>query len=268
MSAAPVLVVVPDDDDLVERFLDYCRHRGFSDRTITQYQQVLRRFAREHHPLEATTDDVTAWLAQFPKAVTRSAYRNAVVSMFRWLVEDAELLDRNPASRSPRPKVPQGQPRPIDPVVLEQAIATADPRLRCWLMLGALAGLRRSEITHVAAEDFGHGRLRVTGKGTKTRFLPVHPRLAATLDAYGMPATGRLWQVTPNYVGLVIRRHFQALGHQITAHQLRHSFATNFYRASGGDLLKLQRLMGHSSLQYLTVYAAFDDDLDDLVGRL
>jgi integrase len=252
----------------VDGFICWCIERGYSPRTVRQYQWVLERFARDVGcPLGAGADEIRAWLAGWADAMpaTRRAYRSALSSFFTWAVA-YELTDRSPMVRVPKPKVPQGQPRPIGQADYEAALVAAGERMRCWLLLGGDAGLRRAEIAMVQRDHVTGSRLWVLGKGSKARTVPISRRLSGALAAW--PGQGRLWNVTPHYLGSRVALHLRACGIDATCHQLRHRFGTAFYRASGGDLRRTQQVMGHSSPAVTAQYVAFADDLDEIVARM
>jgi integrase len=253
----------------VEAFLAWCSLGNYSPMTVRNYRSLLSRFEQAvGDPLTATSAQVAGWLAGFGDCApaTRRAARCALSSFYRWAIEIEECAVRSPMGKIPPVKVPQPAPRPIDPIRLAIALELAEPRMRCWLLLGMDAGLRRAEIAMVRREDI-HGRnLVVTGKGGKTGIVPMSTRLAVALQGVDV-AHGRLWNVGAEWVGRSIAAHLRACGIEATAHQLRHSFACRLYTASGGDLLKTSRLMRHADVRTTQRYALDDGD-DGLMDRL
>ena len=127
-------------------------------------------------------------------------------------------------------------------------------------------------------------RLRIRGNGRKHRAVPVHPELAAALEAW--PSVRRTWPgaeattaVFLNRVGTrlsvrvadeIIAGIARAAGIEdaVTPHSLRHSFATDLTRA-GTDLVTVAELLGHASLDSTRIYTLpTKDDLDDAIARL
>jgi len=102
------------------------------------------------------------------------------------------------------------------------------------------------------------GRLRVVGKGGKTRLVPIHPRLRdalAAVDGYAFP--GRFGgHLSDNNVGVRCRR---LLGGGYGAHSGRHRFATKAY-ASNRDIFAVQQLLGHSKPETTMRYTQLPDD--------
>ena len=136
------------------------------------------------------------------------------------------------------------------------------------------AGLRISEalgLTRGDAGGNGGGVITVTGKGNKTRMVPLLPQVAKLIADYlalspyeGSPQSplfvgARGGPLSPRIVQLTMARLRGALGLPDTAtpHALRHSFATHLL-ARGGDLRAIQELLGHASLSTTQIYTAVD----------
>lgn len=136
----------------------------------------------------------------------------------------------------------------------------------CGLRISEALGLLRHE-----AEDCARGLLRVTGKGGKTRIVPVLPAAAAgiarylALCPYSIPPNGFLFlgakggPLKARIVQLRIERLRGALGLPETAtpHALRHCFATHLL-GNGADLRAIQELLGHASLSTTQIYTEVD----------
>lgn len=254
------------------RFIAHGRARGWSPRTLRQYRWLLGRLEHDlgHDLLDADTDELRAWLSGFDdrSQATRRAYTNALRSFYRWAADEG-LLEHDPAARVVAPPNPDGYPRPIAEHDYRRAIAAADGRMLCWLLLGGDAGLRRAEIAGVCGRDVVGRRLHVLGKGGRARIVPLTTRLAGELVRAGaLEQPGRLWPVTPNHVGRLVRDHLLGVGVDATTHQLRHRAITAYYVASGHDLLATARFSGHRSVQHVQRYCALDGDGLDVVDAM
>jgi integrase/recombinase XerC len=165
------------------------------------------------------------------------------------------------------PRVPRGLPRPVSERDLERALAAAGLLLRVWIELAAYGGLRAGEIARLERADVldevDSPTLLLRGKGGKSRAVPLADSTLADLHALGMPSRGRIFHradgrpATGRSVGGTVNRHLHALGIPCTIHQLRHRFATCFYRTTR-DLRVLQELMGHQSPATTAVYTLVD----------
>ena len=183
------------------------------------------------------------------------------------------------------PKVGKTLPKPL-PIAAAKRIA--DTGLRAgeerepWIIardtavLGLLygSGLRISEALSLKPKDLVAGdAITVTGKGNKTRMVPVLPQVAKLITDYvalcplDLPDDGALFvgarggPLSPRIVQLAMARLRGALGLPDTAtpHALRHSFATHLL-ARGGDLRAIQELLGHASLSTTQIYTAVDSE--------
>jgi len=183
------------------------------------------------------------------------------------------------------PKVGKTLPKPL---AVAAAKRITDPDLRAgearepWIIARDVAvlallygsGLRISEALSLKRKDFnGNDTITVTGKGNKTRMVPVLPQVAKLVAGYtalcphDLPANGALFvgargsPLNARIVQLAMARLRGALGLPDTAtpHALRHSFATHLL-ARGGDLRAIQELLGHASLSTTQIYTAVDSE--------
>jgi len=134
------------------------------------------------------------------------------------------------------------------------------------------AGLRIAEAMSLKAGVLPVGQaIRVTGKRSKTRIVPIVPAVREAIEAYVCSCPYPLAGDSPLFVGArggplnadLVRRAVRAarmrLGFpdSLTPHALRHSFATHLL-AGGADLRALQELLGHASLSSTQIYTAVD----------
>jgi integrase/recombinase XerC len=104
------------------------------------------------------------------------------------------------------------------------------------------------------------------GKGDKPRVIPVAPVVITALHAHGLSAYGPVFRdefgdaLKPWKISQMLRAHMYGCGVNASAHQLRHSYGTEMYRRSGGDLRMVQDLMGHASPVTTAGYAAWDQN--------
>jgi integrase/recombinase XerC len=206
----------------------------------------------------------------------------------------ARFLERNGKGRVAAlgavraPKIAKTLPKPL---AVMDAKRIADTDLRAgeerepWVLARDAAvlallygsGLRISEALGLKRKDAplpGRGdSVTVTGKGNKTRMVPVLVPVAqlvadyVAICPYGLPDNGPLFvgakggPLSPRIVQLAMARLRGALGLPDTAtpHALRHSFATHLL-ARGGDLRAIQELLGHASLSTTQIYTAVDTD--------
>lgn len=229
--------------------------------------------------------DIRAWLAARSGrglvAASNARALSAIKSLARRLVRDG-LIEIGVLGTQRGPRLPRSVPKPLNAAEAEAALDNVDLlHDEAWLQKRDLAvllllygcGLRISEalgLTRQEAPKAG-GMLRITGKGGKTRIVPVLPVVAeAAADYLGVCP----WQggpTDPLFVGAkggklnarLIQRALETLRGQLglpetaTPHALRHSFATHLL-AGGGDLRAIQELLGHASLSTTQRYTEID----------
>jgi integrase len=261
MSALPCELT---DHDLLALYDSYCQAAAMSVNTRGLKQHYLRRFIAQYEVRTCTSQEIIDWLSANPawKPATRRAARSALTTFYGWLRKMGHRLD-DPAADTASVRVPMGAPKPCPEQVLAQAIDKADPRARLALLLGAYAGLRRAEIAglHASMIDLEARTLRITGKGGRTRVVPMADALVEELTiavargGYFFP-NGRGGSLSPTSLGRLVS---PLLGEGYSTHALRHRFATRVYQGTH-DLRATQELLGHSSIATTERYTAVSDD--------
>jgi integrase/recombinase XerC len=200
-------------------------------------------------------------------------------SFLTWVAEQLGQVAQVPRSKAPRR--PKTLPRPAAP---DEAMALAEDAgafaSESWIGARDLAillllygsGLRVSEALSLTARDLPVAQaIRVTGKRSKTRIVPVVPAVKQAIDAYLAECPYPPMGDAPLFVGArggplnadLVRRAVRAarkrlrLPDTLTPHALRHSFATHLL-ARGADLRSLQELLGHASLSSTQIYTKVD----------
>lgn len=267
-------------------FLDYLKfEHNLSSKTIENYQRQLLVIA-EGLNIEAwhmlTVEHVKRVLAQgrrqdlSPKSIALRL--SALRSFCRYLVT-LGVLTQNPAKAVNAPK--QGRPLPkqlnVDEMsqllnIDEESILAVRDKAMMELTYGC--GLRLAELTdlNLAHIEEGMQQLRVRGKGSKERILPVgrvaREALKAWLKVRGQlvgddePAVFVSMQHKRISSRQIAKRmklwaQKQSLDQQVHPHKLRHSFATHMLESSG-DLRAVQELLGHANLSTTQIYTHLD----------
>lgn len=205
-------------------------------------------------------------------------------SYLRFLEREG-LADASALAALRGPKVPRLLPKPVS---AKTALRLVDPEERAdetrapWILARDAAvmtllygcGLRISEALGLLARDCpenGFETLRITGKGGRTRIVPVIGPVIEALAAYRAQCPYRLepnkplfrgargGPLSPRIIQLAMERLRGSLGLPDTAtpHALRHSFATHLL-TRGGDLRAIQELLGHASLSTTQIYTDVD----------
>ena len=229
--------------------------------------------------------DIRAFLAQRrneeigPRSLAREL--SAIKSFFGYLEREG-ILSSEALATIRTPKQPRSLPKAL--TVLEARatiVTTGELEDEPWIAARDMAvisllygaGLRISEALAITRSDLESTALRVTGKGGKTRLVPLITPVRQAIDTYlGLcpysPAPGEaLFRgkkggvLSPRLIQLRLKQLRGALGLPPTAtpHALRHSFATHLL-GRGGDLRAIQELLGHASLSTTQIYTAVDTD--------
>jgi integrase len=249
----------------METYLARATMAGRRPGTLRSWRTILTVFGRAVAPrtlLEVTRGDIEAWISR-PElaAASRRAYRSCLVGFYAWAIDEG-LVAVDPTARIARVRVKVGTPRPITDADLHRALEAAPARMRAWMLLMALAGLRSMEVASLHPEDLlvtDDGVLLylrdVKGGGTAT--VPAHPLIVTVLTA--LPTrNGLWWETSAQHLSVLVNAHLRSLGIASTAHSLRHYAATSWYRSSGNDLLATQALLRHASVSSTQIYAQLD----------
>lgn len=286
--------------DAVDDFVAYVAGvSGLSPNTVRAYGQHLEAYVRwtDRVQVDALHPDVRElrrYLGELRQARyaprTIAAHLSAIRTFFRWLVLEG-VSDEDPASALITPKTPHDLPhtlaaRQIDDLLVAPDATTPEGlRDACMLELFYATGARISELSglDIASLDFPGRTVRLFGKGSKERIVPVYRRALNAVEAYldeGRPAllemSGRHEREAerrPLFISkrgnrmdaAALRYRFRKLAlvagipADITPHAMRHTFATDML-AGGADLRVVQELLGHASLSTTQLYTHLTPD--------
>jgi integrase/recombinase XerC len=270
----------------LERYLESLRTgRRLAPHTLSAYGRDARRLlglAGDRALGSITSHDIRRFVAalhgkgQSPRSLARilSSWRG----FFAWLAHHHEV-SANPCAGVRPPRGAKRLPEvlsPDDAVRLVSAVDDSDMgvRDRALFELAYSCGLRVSELTGIDAEmlDAKAGEARVTGKGSKTRIVPVGSHALEAVAAWlgvrarlAQPGEKALFvgragrRVTPREVQRRIKRWaaLSGLDVDVHPHMLRHSFASHVLQSSG-DLRAVQEMLGHASIASTQVYTHLD----------
>ena len=272
------------------------RERRLSPLTVEAYERDTRQFLlflTEHVGGPPGLKDIAALRAADLRAFlarrrtdgagARTLGRGlaGVRSFLRWL-EKRGLANAAGAAAMRAPKQPKSLPKPLTAADARRVVAVGEQlneepwiaaRNAAVLTLLYGCGLRISEALGLSVSQFSHGEttLRVTGKGGKTRLVPLLPiALEAVAEyrrlcPYHLDAQGLLFRGAKGgpLQPAIIQRDMQKMRSALnlpdtaTPHALRHSFATHLL-GRGGDLRTIQELLGHASLSTTQIYTGVD----------
>lgn len=281
--------IPPDLVGWIERFLHHLRtERRLSPHTITNYHRDLAAFAA-HCAAQGLRDwrkidehRVRAYAAARHREglAGRSLQRNlsAIRSFFNYLLREGVLV-HNPGQGVRAPKSPRKLPRTLDADQVGRLLAVTERgplalRDRAMMELIYSSGLRLAELVSLDLHDvdLADATVRITGKGAKTRVVPVGRYAIAALRDW---LAARRELVSADETALFVNRRGRRLGTRsvqqrmrgwavkqgvdtrVHPHMLRHCFASHLLESSG-DLRAVQELLGHADIATTQVYTHLD----------
>lgn len=242
-------------------------HLFFSDLNISEYSQI-------------SAETCSAWIGSLysqnnnPKSIQR--HLSSAKGFFRFLKKN-NLIESSPFELVSAPKSSSILPEVLSPEDVEQLLnfrPTNMIEIRDMAIVELMysSGLRVSETANINISDFEENKsfLRVLGKGSKTRLVPMgrfainainnwlmeREKILNNTDALFLNSKGT--RLTVRSIQLRLKKMAVKQGlPPIHPHMLRHSFATHMLESSG-DLRTIQELLGHSSLSTTQIYTKLD----------
>ncbi|MCG8325891.1 MAG: site-specific tyrosine recombinase XerD [Thiotrichales bacterium] len=269
----------------IEHFLDALwMERGLSNNTLASYRTDLSLFEKwnrrqKRSLLEVTDSDVRLYLSSMSRYSVRTVNRrlSALRRYYAWLVrENHTRVD--PCARIESPKLGRALPKSLTEAEVEALLEAPDTetgiglRDRAMLEILYATGLRVSELVGLELSQLNlrQGVIRVMGKGSKERLVPIGDEALAVLDEYLSTARRKLLKgknndvLFPSSRGVkmtrqtfwyAIKRYALRAGinKALSPHVLRHAFATHLLN-HGADLRVVQMLLGHSDISTTQIY--------------
>jgi integrase/recombinase XerD len=270
--------------ELIREYLSYCRvEKGLASNSIQSYANDLERLGvwAEKNGLQLsglTRQDLREWLIDLAaeKLSENSKRRmiSAVRGFFKFLMFEGHIK-ASPAEDLIAPQKASYLPRFLNQTEIEVLLTTPDTseqdglRMRAILELMYACGLRVSEVVNLKLHDIDldGGILTCTGKGNKTRRVPVGTSAVEWLKSY-LEARRKIESVEIGnlFIGKTSKRltrqaiyssiielAAEAGLHGVSPHTLRHSFATHLVQ-NNADIRSVQQMLGHADISTTQVY--------------
>ncbi len=254
---------------LRKRMIEHMRLRGYSPKTIKSYVNLVAVYARHVGKSPELTDceDARVFMVQLVDRGCSASHLSQAYSAIKLLF--VQVLGREGCQdKIPRPKKTKRLPSVMSVEEVERLVRSlSNIKHRTMLQVLYSTGMRVSELIGLRIGDIDSSRNTITvrhGKGAKDRQIPLSPTLLQLLREYWkiyrptefLFENGRSdAQMSPRTVQEVFVHAKAASGisKKISAHTLRHSYATHLLEA-GTDLLTIRNQLGHSNISTTTVY--------------
>ncbi len=261
-------------------------------RSLEDFGEWISRARQITDPCEVTLDHITDYLALRKKAGLAAASIKLIVVALKVFFRFLQIRGHIPndvAELLPLPRVERYLPETLNEVQVERLLDSVSPdqpfgrRNRAIIELIYASGLRVSELVGARLENLNleEGIIRVTGKGNKTRLVPVGSKACEAIRSYldherpglvnrrtgseiflsargrGMTSV-RAWQIIKGAAKTA------GLETNVYPHLLRHSFATHLL-SNGADLRVIQEMLGHADISTTQIYTHVDQNRLKLV---
>ena len=286
---------LPCAEHLESFCLSLSAERNASPHTIRAYRIDLEDFLRwarraKVDPLAATHRQLRRYLGELDRAqyqrTTVNRRLSSIRGFYRWLSVNG-LIEEDPASVLQGPKIPKRLPKVIRPREMARLLGLYDTKdaqgnvreqspedMRNLAILEFLyaCGARVSEASGLTLEgvDFAQGQVKVFGKGSKERIIPLHDMALSAMRTYLLLARPKLLkggesdyffvstrgnQMSPDAIRKMFKESVRTAGlsEDLTPHDMRHTFATDLL-SGGANLRSVQEMLGHASLSTTQIY--------------
>lgn len=279
------------EENIVRAYVRYLKlERNYSPNTLEAYRHDLGHLLacchrEEKDVLQMKLEDLQHFAAGIHELgigpTSQARILSGVRSFYRWLLLDGRI-DADPTELLESPRLGEHLPEVLTTAEVDQLEASIDvskpegQRNRAIIEVLFSCGLRVSELTHLRLSDLflEEGYIRVMGKGSKERLVPISNRAVHELELWFYDRNvmtikageedyvflnRRGAHLTRTMILIMVKRQAEAAGIQktISPHTLRHSFATALLEG-GADLRVIQAMLGHEDIGTTEIYTHID----------
>lgn len=278
----------------ITEFINYLKiERGLADNTSKSYQtdlKILHSWIKDKYPklspLKVSTSQLQEFLYQRSKAVKTTTLNRSLASLRTYFafLHFSNYRDTNPMAIIESPKTERSLPDVLSIEEIDEIIAQIDlshpqgERNRAIIELLYSCGLRVSELINLRISDlfFDEAFIRVEGKGSKQRLIPIAPITQKYIETYikeirihqeiKNAASDIIFlnrrgnKLTRNMIFIIIKDlvSMTNINKNVSPHTFRHSFATHLLE-NGADLSAIQQMLGHESITTTEIYTHIDN---------
>ncbi len=247
----------------IDKFLRYKKEvAGFSENSYKTYKLNLIE-ACKYIGVEKNEDVIIVNLMPYRVKISNNKKKTIAkkISIVRSFIEFLKDNSKNiKLVGDELVKVPKTLPKPINFSYIKSVLLEAEPMDRLIVLLLYGLGLRISELSNLKKSDIQNSWIRVVGKGSKTRNIPLLPSIKEEIDKFLNENETFLYifekkgkKLSENSLRYRVNKIFKHIGIKVTPHQLRHSYATDLLN-NGSRISDVSMLLGHSSLSTTQIY--------------
>jgi len=243
-----------------EPFFEYLLNiRGYSNKTIKTYKIALQ-LLKQNYEIEQNSINIMPLRVKLKNHSKRSISTklSAIRSFIKYLKTHHKIELKLKGDQSV--KVPKTLPKPIDEQKILEAVENCDLEDRVIIKTLYALGLRVSELANLQLKDINSNWIRITGKGNKTREIPLLKPIKEEIEKYIKLYNPKIYLFEKNakplsdaQIRYKVNKTFAKRGIKATPHQLRHAFASHLL-ANGARISDVSELLGHSSMATTQIY--------------
>ena len=278
--------------DIFRQYIDYLKiDKRASKNTILPYQSdllMLEEYLNGKDPISLSRDDIVSFLkVRSDNGISTRTNAHTITILrdfYKFLIKQS-YIKSNPMDMIDSPKVYKKLPKALSVEEVDKLLniklqTPYDYRNKAMLELMYATGMRISELINLKLTDidFENETIRVLGKGSKVRQVPIGEYAMKYLNIYIKYYRSYFVKETSDYVFLSVRgdkmtrqaffkilkqiARKQGIDTDFSPHTIRHSFATHMLEA-GADLRSIQELLGHESISTTQIYTNITDKFRD-----
>ena len=278
--------------DIFKQYIDYLKiDKRASQNTILSYQSdllMLEEYLNGKEPISLSRNDIVSFLkVRSDNGISTRTNAHTITILrdfYKFLIKQS-YIKSNPMDMIDSPKMYKKLPKALSVEEVDKLLninlqTPYDYRNRAMLELMYATGMRISELINLKLTDidFENETIRVLGKGSKVRQVPIGEYAMKYLNIYIKYYRSYFVKETSDYVFLSVRgdkmtrqaffkilkqiAREQGIDTDFSPHTIRHSFATHMLEA-GADLRSIQELLGHESISTTQIYTNITDKFRD-----
>jgi integrase len=243
----PLQVILQDTLTYVNAFLDSCRARGLSRKTLLFYSDYLLKLAQQYPEFPDTPEQLENFICRWTSGARRHGAFRSIRAFYNWAEKRYNTPNPMKAVGAPRVHPTERPALTIDQLRQLLEYPHHRPVIRALLYFLADTGVRIGEAANLTTDDIFPDSVRVKGK-TGERIIPISPGVRQML--LELPP-GKVFPGLSHWLSELVIKAGKAAGVNVSAHDLRRTFATNW---RGSDM-SLKYIGGWASWRMVEHYS-------------